>query len=909
MITRTISHYEMRECLGQGGMGTVYRAVDVRLGRPVAVKVLSAERTATEESKKRFVHEARAASALNHPHIVTIYDIGRDDGVDFIAMEYVAGTPLAGLIERGRLRIPDAIRYAAQIADALAAAHAAGIIHRDLKPANVIVTDKGAVKVLDFGLAKLTEVAVAPSDGATTDTEVLPGELRTEEGTILGTAAYMSPEQAEGKAADARSDVFSFGAVLYEMVTGRRAFSGDSKMSTLMAVLSSEPEPPRALVPSVPPDVEKLIARCLRKGPERRWQSMADVKVALDDLLEESQSPRAVTASFRRPWAIRAWRVGAAVACLGAVLFAAWWRLGGQSAVEPRHPSLIRLTSDLGWTDDPAISPDGKLLAYASDRSGNRNVDIWVQQVPYGTPRRLTHSGDNVDPSFSADGFKIAFQSTEQGGGIFTVPTLGGEPRLLVAGGFSPRFSPDGAWLAYGVNDPSGAAIYVSAASGGPPKRIAPGFHAARSHVWSPDGRRLLFWGQRHRDAPPEHNTDWFVANVDGGEPLATHARSALLREPFEAYQGLPEPDAWVRAGDRIIFHGHVGDSWNIWQVPISPAVWQVRDRPQRVTFGTTDEAAASATADGRMVFISRTMAADIWSLPVDTERGKVLGPLRRLTEDTADDYDPSLSSDGVTLVFRSRRAGRFDVIQKNLRTSAENVLTQSPAEEYPIVSRDGTQVAYSVQQDGKVPVFIVPASGGAPRQVCEHCGQLEDWSADGSIILYVTPRDPSGVGLLRVGSAPDHEWLRHPAYGIYNPRLSPDGKWVSFNARANREAPAHAFVAPVPETRAAHPITEKDWSRIVEDGEAPSWSPQGHLLYFWSNRDGAPCLWAQRLDPSTKRALGAPVAIAHFHSRGLSWRNLYVGAPDIVVGRDQVVFNLGDHTGNIYMIDLPLTR
>ena len=239
MITRMISHYEILAPIGEGGMGVVYRALDTRLGRPVAVKLLRPDGVIDGERRKRFVQEARAASALNHPHIITIYDIGQAEGVDFMAMEYVAGPSLAYVIGHSRLTIGDALKYGVQIADALAAAHAAGILHRDLKPANIMLSaagDKGAIKVLDFGLAKLTD----PIDYTSVDERVTTGtaraaeSLQTEEGVILGTAAYMSPEQAEGKPADARSDIFSFGTVLYEMITGRRAFRGGTKVSTLV---------------------------------------------------------------------------------------------------------------------------------------------------------------------------------------------------------------------------------------------------------------------------------------------------------------------------------------------------------------------------------------------------------------------------------------------------------------------------------------------------------------------------------------------------------------------------------------------------------------------------------------------------------------------------------------------------
>jgi Tol biopolymer transport system component len=340
-----------------------------------------------------------------------------------------------------------------------------------------------------------------------------------------------------------------------------------------------------------------------------------------------------------------------------------------------------------------------------------------------------------------------------------------------------------------------------------------------------------------------------------------------------------------------------------MWQVALSPENWHVSGTPRRVTSGTTDEAAASVASDGRMVFVSRTVQSDIWSLPIDANRGTVGGPLKRVTQDTADDYDPTLSDDGAALVYRSRRAGRFAVILRRLGGAAETVLTMTPEEHYPAVSRDGTRVAYSFPQADKVPIFVVGASGGTPEQVCDDCGEVKEWSQGGDQILYVTAHDPSGIGLLKVGSSPNHVWLRHPSYGIYSPRLSSDGRWIAFNGRADRLAPARVFVA---EVEGAVVAGEEDWIVVSNDGDAPTWSPRANLLYFWSDRDGSPCLWAQRLDPATKRPTGGPLSIQHFHSRGLSWKNLYLGAPGIAVARDRIVFNLGEHTGNVWMMDLP---
>src|SRR5229473_4112975 len=285
MKGRTLAHYEILDKLGEGGMGAVWQSRDTRLNRIVAIKTLPADKVADPQRKRRFVQEAQAASALNHPNIVTIYDINSDNGVDFIVMECVRGKTLDELIARRGMRLNELLSYAIQTADALSKAHAAGIVHRDLKPGNIMVTEEGRVKVLDFGLAKLTEPA-PPGEDEETRT-IKPG---TEDGAILGTISYMSPEQAEGKPVDARSDIFSLGAVLYEMATGSRAFQGSSKLSTLTAILRENPKPPSELAAGVPHDLAKIVTRCLRKDPARRYQTMTDLKLALEDLKEDSES-------------------------------------------------------------------------------------------------------------------------------------------------------------------------------------------------------------------------------------------------------------------------------------------------------------------------------------------------------------------------------------------------------------------------------------------------------------------------------------------------------------------------------------------------------------------------------------------------------------------------------------------
>ena len=363
MVGRSLLHYRIESQLGQGGMGVVYRALDTKLNRPVAIKVLPRDTVADPARKQRFVQEARAASALNHPNIITIHDINTAEDVDFIVMEYVPGKSLDGVIARRGLPVGEALRYAIEIADALAAAHAAGIVHRDLKPGNVMVTDKGHVKVLDFGLAKLVQTAEGDESAATRT-----AHPQTEVGTIVGTAAYMSPEQAEGRNVDARSDIFSFGAVLYEMLTGRRAFDGTSSISTLAAILHHDPAPIHEFAPGVPRDMVQTVARCLRKDPQRRTQLMADVKLALEDVGSSPETPSAVASDVPR---MRSGAVASALAALVVGAGLTFWLLQ-QSAGSP--PVFTPFVTEAGQEGRPAWSPDGKTVAYLGEVKGIRQV-------------------------------------------------------------------------------------------------------------------------------------------------------------------------------------------------------------------------------------------------------------------------------------------------------------------------------------------------------------------------------------------------------------------------------------------------------------------------------------------------------------------------------------------------------
>src|SRR5437867_10917517 len=468
MIGHSISHYEILSSLGEGGMGVVYKARDARLNRFVAIKVLRADKVADPERKRRFIQEAQAASALNHPNIITIYDIDSENGTDFMVMEFISGKMLSQLIPAGGQNLDDALKYALQITDALATAHAAELIHRDLKPGNIMVTDLGRVKVLDVGLAKLTENTIGADDSTRTN------RLETEQGTILGTVAYMSPEQAEGKKIDARSDIFSFGAVLYEMITGRRPFRGDTTISLLAAILREDPKPPAALVAAVPRELERIVFRCLRKDTARRFQTMGDLRIALEELREEMEAGKLSEVAPAPVSRTPKWRwltLAAAAAMIGSSI--TFW-VTRQPLPKKDNWSTRRLTSDSGLTTTPAISQDGKLVAYASDRAGAGNLDLYVQQVSLGRPLRLTdHPADDSTPSFSPDGSQIVFRSERDGGGIYIVPALGGEARLIAPKGLHPKFAPDGKTIAFQLGQMLRTSeIFLAPASGGRPTKL-----------------------------------------------------------------------------------------------------------------------------------------------------------------------------------------------------------------------------------------------------------------------------------------------------------------------------------------------------------------------------------------------------------------------------------------------------
>lgn len=888
---RTLSHYRLEARIGVGGMGEVYRGVDTRLSRPVAVKILPPDLLQDDERRRRFTQEAKAASALNHPNIVTIYDVGSEAGIDLIVMEHVEGKTLEEIIGRRPMAIGPLLRYAAQIADALTAAHAVGIVHRDLKPTNIMVTAQGLVKVLDFGLAKLTEVS-APDAEAHTRT-VAQGGSPTERGMIVGTASYMSPEQAEGGVVDARSDIFSFGSVLYEMATGRRAFEGSTTMSTIAAVLRDEPPRVSTITAPLPHDLEVLITRCLKKDPNRRVQHVADLKVALQELKEDSDSGRLMTSVGPAPadgTRRRVWPVAfAGIGVLTAIAAAAGWYWFGRPSAAPKPPALTRLTFDTGMTRDPAISRDGKLVVYASDRA-SKSPNLWVQQIESGQAVQLTHYEEGAGlPSFSPDGTRIAYQAQGKDEGIYVVATIGGEPRKIASTGFFPRFSPDGTQIAYHVTEEAKGRLMLVAANGGQPTKVSDLDGAAP--LWSSDGSHLLAVGRQDPNAPPSEAFDWFVISIKDGTAVRTHAMAALRAQKVltESVFVIPAND-WL--GDAVLFSLRNPDGAEVWRLPLDPATFQPAGPAEQVTFGTAEESSPTMSMDGKLAFAAVDTIADYWMLPLNANTATVTGPRTKVMGNSASERH-ALSVDGTTLFFCGHRGGQSEIRSRDLRTGKETPFISAPTEHHiNEATADGSSFLYLVP--GATPArFLGSTTGAPPRKVCENCGHAA-MSRDGTKVLYMVEPDHHTYRLLDVASGVSTEFISSATLDLDRAAFSPDGQWAAVNTLGGR----HLFLVPVRNAR----VEEQEWivfDQLKSRGgyQWPAFSPDGNTLYYVSSEDGHFCVYARRLSPS-RRPSGAAVVVQHLHES-----NAYGHPHGMAVGADKIVLLMNQGTSNIWLM------
>jgi eukaryotic-like serine/threonine-protein kinase len=711
MIGQTLDRYRIESKLGEGGMGVVYKARDTRLDRVVAIKVLPADKVSDPERRQRFIQEAKAASALNHPNIISVHDVRADAGVDFIVMEYAEGRTLAEIVPAKGLAVAQSLRYGVQIADALARAHEAGIVHRDLKPSNVIVTAEDRVKVLDFGLAKLLE----PSDraaAARTHTSPL-----TEAGLVVGTAAYMSPEQAEGRQVDARSDIFSFGALLYEMLTGRRPFAGDSTLSVLAKILNDDPAPPSTLAPAVPLDVERAVLRCLRKDPARRFQTMADLKVALEDLAADSVTTQpAVTPA---PRGSRSWRWAwmAVMPLVGAAALVGWQWIGTSRRPAPplRAQPLISLP---GGVRHPSFSPDGNHVAFAWTGPKRDNPDIYVQQIGAGSPLQLTTDpASDYSPSWSPDGRAIAFlrqTADPRRHELRLVPPLGGSGRTLTE--IRPRgflrpvtlaWCPDSSCVvvtdATSTDDRTPDALFVVSIESGERRQLTtPQYpvYADSDPAVSPDARWLVF----RRDLSPFSGQLQLLALADGmtasGAPRAV--TPTLLAASYPT---------WI-SGTEMLFSAK-GSLWRLGTADGST--------PERLPFVGEDGLAAvvSRTQPARLAYVRSYADSNIWRIDVPTPGAPASSPPVVAISSTRRDGTAALSPDGQHVAFTSDRSGENEVwVSDTAGGNAVRLTSMGANPGFPAWSPDGRRIAFQSNPEGQGDVFVVSAEGGKPQTI-----------------------------------------------------------------------------------------------------------------------------------------------------------------------------------------------
>jgi serine/threonine protein kinase len=795
-----VGPYQILGHLGEGGMGTVYKARDTRLGREVAIK------TSKEVFSGRFQREARAISSLNHPHICTLFDVGPD----FLVMELVEGETLAARLERGRLSMESVLGYGAQIADALSAAHARGIVHRDLKPANIMVTSMG-VKVVDFGLAKMAA-------------SVEFSETVTDSQTIVGTPAYMAPEQLEGREADARTDIFALGLVLYEMATRRKPFKGENRAELIADIMRGEP----ALGVLTPPNFAHLVERCLAKDPNNRWQTTRDVSLELQ-FLTRAQPPAQPPRRARGRWLV------AAAAVSSAAALALWYFQGS-----PAEPVVVPLTTDPGLQSWPSFSPDGTRVAYSWNGVSPDNFDIWVRQIGPGAPQRLTSDPEwDVAPRWSPDGTWIAF-SRRQGSntGVYVIPSLGGPERkvgdadaLISDQDWNPTlavasdWSHDGQWLLV-AKRPSGGRgsglALLSFETGDHKQLTSPAVGSDGDAKLAPDGRAIAF----RRDNPARLMV---LPLARSGEPRG---------QPKEILHGtnqIPRDIAWSADSRELIVSFGDAESSRLWRVPASSGTARMLSfAPMGANFP------AVARHGDRMAFSQEHWHQNIWSLELDRS-GQAIGPAVRAFDSTASEYAAQFSPDGTRVVFQSSRSGTGVTAIWTCFADGSNCAQLSPAggphAGSPSWSPDGRWVAYDIGRPGERAIYVINSGGGAPRLLIRseegHFVQMPRWSADGQWVYYADLA--GGVSIRRIRASGGEPQLVAQRAGRVTSE-SPDGKWLYYSTHPN-SAPAILHRMPV-DGGAATEVLPRVAGRNVVVVDTGIWflapSSPGSLLQFY---------------------------------------------------------------------------
>jgi Tol biopolymer transport system component/tRNA A-37 threonylcarbamoyl transferase component Bud32 len=822
--------YEITTPLGAGGMGEVYRARDTRLERNVAIKILPEQLSKDPTRKQRFEREAKAISSLNHPHICTLHDIGSQDGIDYLVMECVEGETLAKRLEKGPLSLEQVLKYGVQIADALDRAHRAGIVHRDLKPGNIMLTATGA-KLLDFGLAKPTAAASLATMTATK----LESPV-TQEGTIVGTFQYMSPEQVEGKEVDGRSDIFSLGAVLYEMLTGQRAFEGKSQLSVASAILEKEPIPISTLKPLTPPVLDHTLRKCLAKHPDERWQSASDLASELNWVAEGSSQygALAVTPSRvkHREWL--AWTL--AVLGLGAAaLFWAFGVIHKTPALLPKH-LLLRLPADapvalarlaplgIGRTSF-ALSPDGTTLVYAADLG--KTSQLYVRPLDKSEPRPLPGTQGAYGPFFSPDGQWVGFFANDR---LKKISLLGGDPVVIC----ETRIPHGGTWGSNGqivFSDGEGSVLVQVLAAGGKPRNVPDQDLSPGQGIYSPELLPDAKWVL----ASIPQSANWDFARI-----VAISLETGKAENVFD---GGTSPH-YVRTGHLLFTRGKT-----LMAAPFDPRSRKITGAAVTLLDGVKTEAWGAAqfavSGEGTLAYLAGG-AGWIGKLAMVDRKGSISPfPL------PAQAYGVlNLSPDGrFVAVLIGGPAD--DVWIYDIGRAALTRFTTDGADSGAIWSPDSRYLVMSSVHKGKTVFFRKLADGSGaeePLLTTELSGSPQSWSAAGNFLAF-TQTKPAGV---------EDIWTL-PLQGERTPRLflqtnydnwgavfSPDGRWIAYTS--NESGRSEVFVRP-------YPGPGGKWQVSTEGGEEPRWAKSGRELFY---RNGTNWMSA-RVQTSTDFAAQKP--------------------------------------------------
>lgn len=875
MIGKTISHYKILEKLGEGGMGVVYKAQDTELEREVAIKFLPHHIAVNADERARFKVEAKAAASLNHNNIATIHNIEEVDDEIFIVMEYIDGKELGDLVEaRGPLSLHEVLEYSVQIAKGLQTAHEKGIVHRDIKSANIMLTEKGDVKIMDFGLAK-----------------VRGGPKLTKEQSTLGTASYMSPEQTRGEQVDHRSDIFSFGVLLFEMLSGQLPFMGDYDQAVIYSIINEEPESLTGLRSGIPTELEQIVNKCLEKDASVRYPSANDLIVDLSKLKRESETKEYISKSTEvtsKPKSERPkYVVPATIFVTIIILILGYIIIGPKPGNNiPRLINPRQLTSGIGVETNVTWSPDSKLLAYRA-WSGGFNFDIWILQLGVGQPvnRTKDFNGFDDNPSWSPDGTRIAFFSSRDGGGYYIMPAVGGRPRLLQSGGSSLRqvfWSNDGSSISIARHINSDNVMELTSLESGESQNIPmPGKYSERLDISaSSDGRFFAYVDANGDNA--EVTRIWTVRVSDSlAFPMTEGSFNA--RSP-----------TWSQDSKTLYFVSNRGGSSDLWQLPISKE-GKPDGVPVPLTAGIGMQQAVFSPDGRKLAYSKGRSVANIWriKIPKEGDASAKWGDAEQITFDNALIEFMNISPDRKLLAFSSDRSGNQDIWTIPIEGGEPHQLTTDPTPDWhPSWSPDGQQIVFYAFRSGNRDIWVMPASGGNARQLTDHekVDYLPFWTPDGKRINFISERngdrdiwqvDADGSDLTPLTSGSNLD---------YDPTWSPDGSKLGFYSTRDPDYRLGIWYLPADGGDAERLIR----SDVTFTGRYFCWSPNGDKVYVKVIDQGKPSLIAISIADGSIR-----------HLADLSGRYGSFGAGYLETDGEYLYFNWYQPTGDIWMMDV----